>query len=62
MEWNKHYPAIFSSLESVQLQFCNSADKTLVRAADIVANHIYYKAVNELGFEDENLLHIAFHP
>lgn len=37
-----YYPPIFPKLQSVELMFCNSQTKFLVRAADIVANRIYY--------------------
>ena len=37
-----YYPPIFPKLHSVELNFCNSQTKLLVRAADIVANRIYY--------------------
>ncbi|SNU06221.1 hypothetical protein SAMN06297422_10691 [Lachnospiraceae bacterium] len=40
--YTSYYPALFKSLESVTVDYCNSANKTLVRAADIVANKIYY--------------------
>lgn len=40
--WDCFYPPIFENLLDVQLRFCNSASVTLVRAADIVANKMYY--------------------
>jgi len=45
-EWNKHFPPIFSNLQSVSLQFCNSKAKILIRSADIAANKAYYLAVS----------------
>lgn len=36
------YPPIFPALSGVRVEFCNSASVTLVRAADIVANKLYY--------------------
>lgn len=41
-KYMKYYPPIFPKLQSVELMFCNSQTKFLVRAADIVANRIYY--------------------
>lgn len=40
--YNIFYEPIFKNLTSVQLKLCDSATKTLIRAADIVANRIYY--------------------
>ena len=42
--WAKFYPPIFPQLERVELKFCNSSKATLVRAADVIANKIYYLA------------------
>lgn len=62
-EYNTFYPPIFPNLEVVTVHFCNSAKKTLVRAADIVANHIFYLAVSgQTIASDEGKLHIMFHP
>ncbi len=40
-----HHP-IFPRLKQVELKFCNSKTTTLVRAADIVANRLYYLLTN----------------
>ena len=47
-------------MQDVKLEFCNSASKTLVRAADIVANKVYYHAVTDrlLAIHDVNNLNI----
>lgn len=50
MNYQIHYPPIFSNLKGVQVKLCNSATKTLVRAADIVANRIYYLIMNQKDF------------
>lgn len=42
--YSKFYPPIFRGLEDVQLKYCNSSSKLLIRASDIVANRIYYLA------------------
>lgn len=44
LNWSKHFPPIFPNLECVSVKFCDSGTTTLVRAADIVANHIYHQA------------------
>ena len=42
--WDRFFPPVFPQLADVQLEYCNSQSKLLVRAADIVANRIYYLA------------------
>lgn len=37
---------IFPNLKTLDVKFCNSSKNTLVRAADIVANKLYYATVN----------------
>lgn len=44
-KYDRFFPPIFHALQSVNLKFCNSRSKILVRAADIVANNIYFHAV-----------------
>lgn len=49
--WNYsiHFPALFPNLSSVELKFCDSSRVALVRAADIVANKLFHRAIsNEL--------------
>lgn len=36
------FPPILPEVKCIQLTFCNSNSKTLIRAADIVANRIYF--------------------
>lgn len=43
-KYSKFYPPIFRGLEDIQLKYCNSSSKLLIRASDIVANRIYYLA------------------
>ncbi|WP_394887067.1 DUF3800 domain-containing protein [Clostridium butyricum] len=62
VEYNKYFPPIFTNLSSVDLQFCNSNSKILVRAADIVANNIYYKATTMGNVEHKNNLYITYLP
>ena len=49
LDWNYAYPPLFNHLKSVNVEFCNSKHKYLVRASDIVANRIYYLAVQEMN-------------
>ncbi|MGI6773768.1 MAG: DUF3800 domain-containing protein [Acutalibacteraceae bacterium] len=61
--YDKYYPPLFYGLEEVNLEFCNSASKTLVRAADIVANRIYYLARNKIDYQCvQHNLFITFLP
>ena len=47
-KYDTYYPPIFKQMKQVQLEYCNSKSKILVRAADIVANKIYYLTKNEM--------------
>lgn len=65
--WNFEHMAfhkpLFPKIKSIDLAYCNSSKKTLVRAADIVANHIYFYANNNNGvIPEEEKLHIYYHP
>lgn len=40
------FPPIFKNLQNVRLYFCDSSKKVLIRGSDIIANKIYYKAMN----------------
>lgn len=53
--YNKYYPPIFLGLKNVTVEYCNSSSVILVRAADIIANNIYYKAINKKEFNKKNL-------
>lgn len=41
-KYDVFYPPILPSLHSISVKFCNSKKVLLVRAADIIANRIYY--------------------
>lgn len=43
-KYSRFFPPVFSDLQELNLEFCNSKSKLLVRAADIVANRIFYHA------------------
>lgn len=46
MQYNKFFPPVFEDMEGIELYFCDSSKVPLIRAADIVANRIYYMALN----------------
>src|SRR5574344_150607 len=46
LNWDEYFPPIFPSLKDLDLQYCDSESKTLIRSADIIANHIYHNAIN----------------
>lgn len=62
--YDTYYPPIFSKMKDVQLEYCNSASKLLVRAADIVANKIYFLARNEKREDIRNIqnMHVIYLP
>lgn len=41
------FEPLFPDMKSIQLKLCDSSANTLIRAADIVANHIYYLMVSQ---------------
>ena len=59
--YKKFFPPICKNLNSVDLKFCNSFNTTLVRAADIVANNIYHKVINNRIESGENI-YLTFLP
>ena len=46
LKYDKYFPPLFEKMSGIELQFCNSSTTTLIRAADIVANRIFYMALN----------------
>ena len=47
MQYDKFFPPLFETMQGIHLEFCDSKKITLVRGADIVANRIYYTALNK---------------
>jgi len=45
IKWDKFFQPVFSQKGSIDLEFCNSEKRTLVRSADIIANRIYHQAL-----------------
>ena len=62
--YDTYYPPIFNKMKDVKLEYCNSASKLLVRAADIVANKIYFLARNEKREDIKNIqnMHVIYLP
>lgn len=46
-DFTSFFPPLFPKLKELQVQYCNSANKPLVRASDIIANRIYYDINND---------------
>lgn len=51
-KYDKFYPPIFTALQSVSLDFCNSKNKLLVRAADLLAGTIRKISLDALNDGD----------
>lgn len=47
------FPPILPKLKSLNLQYCNSGKKTLIRAADIIANKIFYLARTQKCYTED---------
>lgn len=45
-DWKIFYPPILPNISGLDMNYCNSAKKPLIRAADIIANRVYYYALN----------------
>lgn len=61
-QYDRFFPPVFNNLKNVNLEFCNSASKPLIRAADIVANKIYHDAINGRRLLGCNNLYITYFP
>lgn len=48
--YQHYFDPIFPNLKNLDVHFCNSKTNTLVRAADIIANHSYHKAKEDDGY------------
>ncbi len=44
--WNRFFPPLFPGMKSVEFQLKDSCQDSLVRAADITANRLYYAATS----------------
>ena len=63
-DYSIYYEPIFKCLKDLHLEYCNSASKLLIRAADIVANRVYYLAKNEykLKLSQINNINVVYLP
>ncbi len=61
-DWNKFYEPIFPKLNDLRVIFCDSKNKTLVRAADIIANHIFYLKTSGTPINLNNHLFVTYLP
>lgn len=59
--WNYtcFFEPLFPAMKSLTVDFCNSAKNPLIRAADIVANRMYYSATRGKTTEDFNNLFLT---
>lgn len=66
LNFSMFYPPLFPKMQAVHLQYCNSKTVTLIRAADIIANHLYHDALCEKTFDpfdaDGNRLLVTYLP
>ncbi len=54
---------IFPNLKTLELSYCNSSKKTLVRAADVIANRLYFQArVEDFKSLNNSKFYITRHP
>ncbi len=60
--YHHFYPPIFSALNLIELKLCDSSAKPLIRAADIIANNIYYKVVNNMPAAQNLNTYITYFP
>lgn len=60
--YTNYFPPIFPNIGGVNLKYCNSEKISLIRAADIIANKIYYSALTETYDELSKKVYITFLP
>lgn len=60
--YNTFYPPIFKGLNGVQVQYKDSSQTPLVRAADIVANRIYYHANSNKLYKIDKKIFLTYLP
>ena len=62
MEWNKFFSPILPYLDDLIVKFCDSKRKTLVRAADIIANKVFYLKINNKPINTNNNFFVTYLP
>ena len=60
--WTQYFPPIFPNIQNVSLRLYDSKVNTLIRAADIVANHIYHDCISGGKMQIKPNLHITNFP
>ena len=60
--WNMFFPPLFTQLKDLKLNYCNSKNKTLVRAADIVSNKIYHLKTSNSPIQNSVKMFVTFLP
>ena len=61
-EWNIFFQPIFPNLNQLELSFCDSKKKTLVRAADLTANFFFHLSKNKELIISQNSLFVSYLP
>lgn len=62
MTWEKYFPPLFPGMKSVDLKLKDSKQDALIRAADIVANRLYWAASNKNYNQVKNSIDFIFLP
>ena len=61
-QYDKYFPPLFPNMKGISLEFCNSEQRTLIRAADIVANRIYSASIRNVLDELQKKITITYLP
>ena len=61
-KWTKFYDPIFPNMNELRVVFCDSKSKTLIRAADIIANRIFFLKVSKSSINPNEKLFITYLP
>ncbi len=61
-EWNKFFSPILPDMNDLQVTFCDSKSKTLVRASDIIANKVYYLKTSKSPITPNSNLFVTYLP
>lgn len=57
-----YFPPIFPNLNDLKVTFCDSKNKILIRAVDIVANKIYFLKTSKITINTNNNLFVTYLP
>ena len=60
--WDKYFEPIIPKLKSLDLKFCDSKAFTLIRAADIIANRIFFLKTNSKEIKANENLFVIYLP